>query len=96
MKTTKTKNKGVTEASDRNARLSSVETLLPHSGNSEKPGRSTLLSRGLEASAARPIVTLSHEQITERARALWIQHGCPQDRDEANWHEAEAQLRAEL
>ena len=96
MKTARAENKGVTQTSKRNVQSSLAAALRPDSGKTETPGRSTLLSHGLGASAARPIATLSHEQITERARALWIQHGCPQDRDEANWHEAEAQLRAEL
>ena len=41
-------------------------------------------------------VTLTRDQIEERARALWLESGCLPGRDDANWHEAEAQLKAEL
>ena len=41
-------------------------------------------------------VALTHEQIAERAKALWQQHGCPAGEDEKNWYEAEAQLKHEL
>ncbi len=45
---------------------------------------------------ASPTTRLSHEQIAERARAIWLASGCVPGRDEQNWREAEAQLRAEL
>jgi hypothetical protein len=46
---------------------------------------------------ASPMTTrLSHEQIAERAKAIWLASGCVPGRDEQNWREAEAQLRAEL
>lgn len=38
----------------------------------------------------------THDQIAERARAVWQAKGCPSGLDEQNWREAEAQLRAEL
>ena len=47
------------------------------------------------ASAPRQSVSLTHERIAERAKALWLASGCVPGRDEQNWHEAEAQLRAE-
>ena len=97
MKTARTENNGVTQTSNRNARSSSVNTLRPDSGNIEKPGRSTLPSFGLDTPpVASPITTLSHEQITERARAIWAQKGCVAGQDQANWYEAEAQLKGEL
>jgi hypothetical protein len=37
---------------------------------------------------------VTHEHITERARELWLEQGCPTDRDEAIWLEAEAELLA--
>ena len=39
---------------------------------------------------------LTHERVAERARALWLASGCIPGRDEENWYEAEAQLKAEL
>lgn len=32
------------------------------------------------------------EQIAERAYALWIERGCPEGSDEADWLEAEREL----
>jgi len=41
-------------------------------------------------------VVLTHALIAERARTIWREHGCSVNRDEQNWREAEAQLRAEM
>jgi hypothetical protein len=41
-------------------------------------------------------VTLTHDQIADRARAIWEQRGCPQGEDERIWHEAEDQLKREI
>jgi hypothetical protein len=49
-----------------------------------------------KARPSRRAITLTHEQIKERARAPWLKSGCLPGRDEANWREAEAQLKAEL
>jgi len=38
---------------------------------------------------------IPHEQISERARTLWLKHGKPEGRDLEHWLEAERQLRAE-
>jgi len=38
--------------------------------------------------------TLSHEDISQCARELWAQQGCPENRDEAIWLEAESRLLA--
>lgn len=53
----------------------------------------TVISPGKASVAA---LRLTHEQIAERARALWLASGCLPGRDEQNWLEAEAQLKAEL
>ena len=39
---------------------------------------------------------LTHQQIADRARAIWKQKGCPMGQDEKNWLEAEAQLKKEI
>jgi hypothetical protein len=41
-------------------------------------------------------VALSHDQIADRARAIWEQRGRPQGEDEKIWHEAEDQLKREI
>ena len=57
-------------------------------------------SKGVKASSAstssRPASGPTHEQIAQRAEAIWQKRGRPAGRDELNWLEAEAQLRAEL
>jgi hypothetical protein len=39
-----------------------------------------------------PTEVPTHDQITERARKLWEDYGCPEGRDEEIWLEAERQL----
>jgi hypothetical protein len=41
-------------------------------------------------------VTLTHDQIADRARAIWEQRGRPQGEDDKIWHEAEDQLKREV
>lgn len=35
----------------------------------------------------------SHEQIANLAYFVWMSEGCPEGRNESNWHAAEEQLR---
>ena len=37
----------------------------------------------------------SHEKIAARAYSVWVFEGCPEGREDSNWHEAEWQLLAE-
>jgi hypothetical protein len=37
---------------------------------------------------------LTHDEIEPCARELWEQQGCPENRDEAIWLEAESRLQA--
>lgn len=39
------------------------------------------------------MTTLTHDEIARHARELWQDRGCPVDRDEEIWLEAERQLR---
>jgi hypothetical protein len=96
MNRSRTKGKGVTQTSNRNAVSKSLVPLKPESANIEKPGRSTLVSNDSSSSADPHIPKIGHEQIAERAKAIWVQRGRPQGQDQVNWSEAEAQLRAEL
>ena len=41
-------------------------------------------------------VTLTHQQIEQRAKQLWRQKGCPSGQDVTIWCEAEKQLKHEL
>jgi hypothetical protein len=51
---------------------------------------------GSTSKSARPAAGPTHAQIAERAESIWRKRGCVSGQDEQNWHEAEAQLRAEL
>jgi hypothetical protein len=41
-------------------------------------------------------VTITHEQIAQRAHEIWVQQGCSHGWDQEHWFEAERQLKAEL
>jgi hypothetical protein len=45
--------------------------------------------------SATKTVSLTHEQIAERARSIWQKKGCPSGQDQKIWSEAEAQLKKE-
>jgi hypothetical protein len=96
MNRARTKNKGVTQTSNRNAVSNTTVPLQPKSENITKPGRSTPASSGLDTSVGPPNSSLSHKQIAERAKAIWERKSRVTGQDQVNWCEAEAQLRAEL
>jgi hypothetical protein len=75
------------------AKSGATETLQPTSETSQTAsGQSSSKVVPLRPAKAGP----TQEQIAERAHAIWLQHGCDASRDQANWLEAEAQLKAEL
>ena len=39
------------------------------------------------------VITMSHDQIAERAYQIWVEKGRPVGTDSDNWAEAESQLR---
>jgi hypothetical protein len=41
-------------------------------------------------------MTLAHDQIADRARAIWEQRGRPHGEDDTIWHEAEDELKREM
>jgi hypothetical protein len=47
------------------------------------------------SSSATAMVSLTHDQIAERAKSIWQKKGCPSGQDQKIWHEAEAQLKKE-
>ncbi len=59
-------------------------------------GETTKHRMGPEPGPSLQAVTLSHDRIAERARAIWLERGCSPDHDQENWRDAEAQLRTEL
>ena len=71
-------------------------------GNTQRPksskGRNPASSKQQPAvlSKSEQATPLTREQIAERAEAIWQASGCLPGRDEQNWCEAEAQLKAKL
>ncbi len=59
-----------------------------------KPGAVDEAATVVEA-PPRVTITLTHDQIAERARQIWLEKGRPIGLDQVNWHEAEQQLREE-
>jgi hypothetical protein len=47
----------------------------------------------VQSTGARPAKAPSHDEISNRARAIWESKGCPAGMDEQIWLEAEAQLK---
>ena len=70
------------------------KTLRPKCSNSMVQGSSKQQSVAPGGSAR--VTKLTHKQIAERAEAIWRASGCLPGRDEQNWCEAVAQLKAEL
>jgi hypothetical protein len=52
-------------------------------------------SIGKWSGSATATVSLTHEQIAERAKSIWLKKGCPAEQDQQIWSEAEAQLKKE-
>ena len=70
------------------------KTLRPQCSNSMVQGSSKQQLAVL--SKSKQVSPLTYEQIAERAETIWQASGCLPGRDEQNWCEAEAQLKAEL
>jgi hypothetical protein len=78
---------------DHNIQVSSRNVIPLRGANAEKTRQDTALLRSGPALQA---VVLTHDLIAERARTIWLERGRSSNRDEENWREAEAQLKAEL
>ena len=103
MKLIKTlKNRGKGQKTNGTAGPAGTETLRPSTGPGtlETPQAASGQSTSASSSKVVPLRPAkagpTQEQIAERAHAIWIQNGRRPGRDQANWLEAEAQLRAEL
>jgi hypothetical protein len=89
-RTAKKNQTSTTVADDARTSRANITPLRP---TDTKPQQST--SGPKPASAGRPAMP-THDQIAKRARTIWEKNGCKPDRDEQNWLEAEAQLKAEM
>jgi hypothetical protein len=78
----------------RSRSTSKTETLRrePSRGEATVGARSTKRSAGRKAGT----VALAHDQIADRARAIWERRGCPQGEDDRIWREAEDELKREI
>jgi hypothetical protein len=93
MKTRRTADRSTTRIVDNDVHVSNLNVIPLHGANSETTTQDTSILR------LRPVlqaVALTRDLIAERAKAIWLKRGCPSNRDEENWREAEAQLKTEL
>lgn len=94
--------KNRSKASSRGGTSPATQTIAGSKGTvvaiREAIGVQPLASGVADSAEASPSRTssLTHERVAERARALWLASGCAPGRDDQNWWEAEAQLRAEV
>lgn len=82
----------IRRTADNDAQASSKNVTPLRGAHAEKTKQNTSL---LKVRPAVPAVVLTHDLIAERARVIWLERGCAVNRDEENWRDAEAQLKAE-
>ena len=78
---------------DNNVQASSKNVIPLRGANAEKMKQDTSILRLRPALQA---IVLTHDLIAERAKTIWLERGRSVNRDEENWREAEAQLKAEM
>lgn len=78
---------------DNNVQASSRNIIPLRGANAEKTKQDTSV---LQLRPALQAVVLTHDLIAERARTIWLERGRSLGRDEENWRDAEAQLKAEM
>ena len=83
----------IRRTADNNVQASSKNIIPLRGANSEKTKQDTSI---LKLRPALQAVVLTHDLIAERARTIWLERGRSVNRDEENWREAEAQLKAEM
>ena len=83
----------IRRTADNNVQASSRNVIPLRGANAEKTKQDTSI---LKLRPALQAVALTHDLIAERARTIWLERGRSVNRDEENWREAEAQLRAEM
>ena len=83
----------IRRTADNNVQASSKNIIPLRGANAEKTKQDTSI---LKLRPALQAVVLTHDLIAERAKTIWLERGRSVNRDEENWREAEAQLRAEM
>jgi hypothetical protein len=66
------------------------------SSSSMQSEKSVAVAEKPSARQVKTPVSLTFEQIAERAKILWKERGCPSGQDDKNWYDAEKQLKKEL
>jgi hypothetical protein len=82
----------IRRTADNNVPASSKNVIPLRGAHTEKTKQNTSI---LKLRPALPAGVLTHDLIAERARTIWLERGCAVNRDEENWRDAEAQLKAE-
>ena len=83
----------IRRTADSNVQAGSKNVIPLRGANAEKTKQDTSI---LKLRPALQAVVLTHDLIAERARTIWLERGRSVNRDEENWREAEAQLKAEM
>jgi hypothetical protein len=85
--------KNSTRPTDAEPQSRQASEVLAQSPAKAKKGRKQSKAAAMRSGQA---IALTHQQIQERARDIWLKSGCLPGRDDDNWREAETQLKAEL
>jgi len=83
----------IRRTADNHVQASSRNVIPLRGANAEKTKQDTSI---LKLRPTLQAVVLTHDLIAERARTIWLERGRSVNRDEENWREAEAQLKAEM
>ncbi len=83
----------IRRTADNNVQASSKNIIPLRGANAEKTKQDASI---LKLRPTLQAVVLTHDLIAERARTIWLERGRSVNRDEENWREAEAQLKAEM
>ena len=99
----KTSNGRSRQSSEKASRAEPVSAPIAKPSFSPKPAapaasqpQAVPAARTSTATAVRCGASPTPEQITERAKSIWMKSGCQPGRDQENWLEAERQLRQEM
>ena len=93
MKTRRTADRNATRIAGSDVQARSTNIMPLHGANSETTKQDTSI---VTLRPALQAVALTHDLIAARARTIWLKCGCPRNRDDENWRDAEAQLKTEL
>jgi hypothetical protein len=83
----------IRRTTDNEVQANSQNVIPLRGANAEKAKQDSTI---LKLRPALQAVVLTHDLIAQRAKTIWVEHGCSLNRDQENWREAEAQLRAEM